>query len=180
MGHTEMEGLLFATFFDIRKGMFGRYMPLLPKAPLISKAAVFNDIRNNFFDNDTIGVEMARLFTEPFSADPTQLDGNGLRRAAVHAFGDYFLTCPTILFGAHIVKTPDYRGSVYQYRLTYAHKQSFARHSVWAEATHTDDLALVFGLPFNDRQFWSNGDRKLSKEMMNIWTHFAKYKSVFH
>ncbi|CAG2163966.1 unnamed protein product, partial [Oppiella nova] len=96
MGHVEMEGLLFASAFDLVVGMSGRYLPFVPIAPVISRDIVRNDIRKYFFDNDTIGVEIAHEFTKSFDTNPRLLDGNGLRRAAIHAFGDYFLTCPTI------------------------------------------------------------------------------------
>ena len=174
MGHAEMEGALFASAFDIIIGLHGRYIPILPWAPIISKDLVYNDIRRYFFDNDTIGIEIADKFTENF-AHERRHDGNALRRAAIHAFGDYFLTCPTILFGGHLIDHNDFTGQVYQYRLTYAHKQSVSRLSIWADVTHTDDLALVFGSPFEDPLLWTNSDRKLSREFMDIWTHFAKY-----
>ncbi len=181
IGHNEMEGALFTKGFDIIRGLFGRYIPIVSKAPIISKKIVFNDIRKVFFDNDTIGVFVAEKFTETFSDNPFLLDQNAIRRSAVHAIGDYYLTCPTILFGGHIVKNSVFTGNVYQYRLTYANSQSISKFSTWADVTHADDLVLVFGLPFKsfDRKFWTNEDRILSKQIMDIWTHFAKHKSVF-
>ena len=175
MGHNEMEGLFFASAFDLYKGLQGRYTPFLPIAPIISKEIVFNDIRQHFFDNDTIGLGIAEDFTKAFSKDNRFLDSNELRRSAVHSFGDYFLACPTILFGGHLVKNLDFKGVVYQYRLTYAHKQSIARHSVWAEVSHTDDIALLFGAPFTDPLLWGEDDRRLSRVFMDVWTYFAKY-----
>ncbi len=180
IGHNEMEGVLFAQGFDIIRGLFGRYTPIVSKAPIISRRIVFNDIRKVFFDNDTIGVFVAEKFTETFSDNPFLLDQNGIRRSAVHAIGDYYSTCPTILFGGHIVKNSIFTGNVYQYRLTYANSLSVSKFSTWADVTHADDLVLVFGLPFKsfDRKFWTNEDRILSKQIMDIWTHFAKYESV--
>ncbi|CAG2117964.1 unnamed protein product [Medioppia subpectinata] len=178
MGHLEMEGLLFTSAFDLGVGMAGRYLPFVPIAPVISKEIVYNDIRNYFFDNDTIGITIAEEFTKTFDSNPRLLDRNGLRRAATHAFGDYFLTCPTVLFGGGLVTSDQFVGRVYQYRLTYSHRHSISRYSTWSEATHTDDIALVFGAPFNDRNLWTNGDRRLSKQMMNIWTHFATHGVV--
>ena len=176
MGHNEMEGALFTQAFDLLRGLYGRYIPIVPIAPVISKAIVFNDIRDVFFDNDTIGIVIAEKFTETFHDEINRLDMNAIRRAAIHAFGDYFLTCPTVLFGGHMVDTQDFTGEIYQYRLTYAHTHSHSRLSIWADVTHTDDLALVFGNPFSDYKLWSNADRRLSREIMNIWTHFAKHE----
>ncbi|XP_054161092.1 cholinesterase 1-like [Oppia nitens] len=178
MGHVEMEGLLFTAAFDIVKGMSGRYLPFVGQPTRITRDLVANDIRQYFFDNDTIGVRIADEFTKTFDPDPDRLDRDGIRSAAVHAFGDYFLTCPTILFGGHIANNRDFRGRVYQYRMTSTHRYSISRNSLWANHTHTDDIALVFGAPFNDHRYWTDDDRRFSRHVMDIWIYFAKYGYV--
>ena len=47
---------------------------------------------------------------------------------------------------------------------------------------HADDVAFVFGVPFNNDPFWSellasnwtDVDRRVSDHVMNMWTNFAK------
>jgi carboxylesterase type B len=181
IGHNEMEGALLIASFDILRGLLGRYLPPLPISPLISKRRVYFDIKNIFIDNDTIGIPIAEKFLEHYSENSYILNQNSIRKSAVHLFGNYLLTCPTILFGGHIVKNSLFTGKVFQYRLTHVITQSISKLSIWAEATHADDLPLLFGQPFKpiEWRFWSSSDRKLSKEIMDIWTHFAKYESVF-
>ncbi len=179
IGHVELEGAFFTVAFDLARFLKGRYVPELPFAPVITKNIVFKDIKNIFIDNETIGTNIAAIYTETFPnyvLNPKTR--NWLRTTAVHAFSDYALTCPTVLFGNYFAKN-SLPGSVFQYRLTYANSRSMSAHSFWANVTHGDDILLVFGLPFSDVGF-TEDDKKMSSQMMDIWTYFAKYESVLN
>jgi len=179
IGHNEMEGEFFAVVIDEGKGLGGRYIPALSTYPGLRKVTIFNDIKGSFIINVAFGIQVAPKYTETFNDN---LFGvlplrsiNQIRRSAVHALGDYILTCPTVLFGGYFAKND---GNVHQFRLEYANSQSICRDSVWAEVTHLDDLPLSFGLPFepSDRFTFSEDDKKMSRVMMDVFTYFAKNK----
>lgn len=172
-----MEGALITLVLDWKANLFGRYLPFVLRPPFISKESVFNDIKNIFIDNQTIAQRVATEYTKPFNRLLVLLNPNPIRRAAVHMFGDYSLTCPTILFGSHLRQRSDFEGKVFQYRLTYGSSQSIASHSHWADVSHTDELPLVFGHPFKPIEsfLWKDNDRKVSQQLMDIWTYFAKH-----
>lgn len=172
-----MEGALITLVLDWKTNLFGRYFPFIKRPPLISKTMVFNDIINVFINNQTIARTAAKEYIKPFTPLFVLMNPNPIRRAAVHLFGDYSLTCPSILFGSYLRQRSDFEGKVFQYRLTYASSQSIASYSNWADVSHTDDLPLVFGQPFKPIEgfLWTDNDRKMSMIIMNIWTHFAKH-----
>ncbi|CAG2101959.1 unnamed protein product [Medioppia subpectinata] len=181
LGHNEMEGAIITTLVDLYSGLMGRYLPFVPRPPLISQSIVFNDIQNVLVHNKSIAGRVAAQYTDPFNSRlRLQLNPTPIRQSAVHMFGDYALTCPTILFGAYAVRAPAFTGKVFQYRLKYGSTQSLASYSTWADVSHTDELPLVFGLPFKpyERLLWSDRDRRLSKHVMDVWTHFAKSGEV--
>lgn len=176
-----MEGAVVLLLLDILTGLMGRYYTFTPRPLWITKSIVFNDIKNVLIENKTIAKQIAIDFTKPFGGLGVGLNPNPIRKAVVHMFGDYSLTCPTVLFGAYLRKRPEFSGNVFQYRLTSGTSQSISSYSNWAEVSHTDELPLVFGHPFKpyERVLWSDTDRKLSRQMMDIWTHFARYGFVF-
>lgn len=181
IGHNEMESSFFVIFqqnFDKQK----RYVPILPSALIPNVDSVKNDIRNNFIQNDTIGISIAEKYTSGFSNGLFGLPLNSInpiRRSAMFAASDYAYACPTVLFGGWFAKNSvNSNGKVYQYRFTYSTTQSISNSSIWGNSTHTDEYALVFGQPFKplENLFWLNSDRYLSKVMMDIWTYFATHK----
>jgi hypothetical protein len=181
MGHNEMEGSYFTYGYDKAFNLGQRYYPQNNYSSNISKTIIYNDINNVFIYNNSISDKIATAYTEQFNdTNSSDYANNLLRRSAVHAIGDYAITCPTILFGAKIVQQLRFRGKVFQYRLTYTNSKSDNSGSIWANVTHTDDLALVFGRPLNEiSNGWTKKDVESSREMIYIWTHFAKYGFVF-
>jgi len=177
LGHNQMEGLMFTFAIDVIRLLYGRYSPFLPISTAFTRDIVYNDIKNLFIDNETIGELIADRYTEGFS-DGFIFNQNDIRRSAVYSFSDFYLNCPTVLFGGHVAKSKSFSGKVYQYKFTYTSSQSISKLSVWSEATHNDELPLVFGKPFQsiESMSWFSNDRVMSDLMINIWTHFAKYK----
>ncbi len=178
IGHQEMESAFFPIEF-LQYDTGHRYLPSSLPALIPNVSTCYDDIRNIFFQNDTIGVPVAGNytigFTNPPSLSSVLFNPNPIRRAVAHALGDYALVCPTILFGALFAKNALPTAKVYQYRITYPNSQSLCKRSVWTNVTHGDELALVFGQPFRplERLFWTDSDRKISKVIMDIWTYFA-------
>ena len=172
-----MEGALITLVLDWKDNLSGRYLPFIWRPIFNGKTDFFNDIKNIFVDNQTISRRVATEYTKPFNRLLVLLNPNPIRKAAVHMFGDYSITCPTVLFASYVRQRLDFEGNVFQYRLTYGSSQSIASYSYWADVSHTDELPLVFGQPFKpiERFLWNDNDRKLSMQLMDIWTQFAKY-----
>ncbi|KAG0413425.1 hypothetical protein HPB47_009429 [Ixodes persulcatus] len=84
------------------------------------------------------------------------------------AIGDVLFNCPTKYFAEVFAKK---NGRAFYYVL--AHKPSF---SVWNSpvATHTDDVSLLFGVPFMLPHLATDKERDLSRRLIVIWTAFAK------
>lgn len=89
------------------------------------------------------------------------------------AIGDMLFNCPTKLF-ADIFTAKG--GHAFYYVL--AHRPSF---SVWNSptATHSDDVSLVFGVPFMFPNISHESERRLSKQLIRMWTTFAKTGSIY-
>ncbi|XP_064469307.1 acetylcholinesterase-like [Ornithodoros turicata] len=89
------------------------------------------------------------------------------------AIGDVLFNCPTKLF-ADIFTAK--KGHAFYYVLAY--RPSF---SVWDSptATHSDDVSLIFGLPFLLRNLSKDSERRLSLRLIKMWTTFAKTGKVY-
>jgi hypothetical protein len=172
-GHQEMEGVPFVLAENQAFNMGQRYYPQINYSSNISK--------NIIIYNQSISERVATAYTEQFNDNQTSdYVNNLLRRAAVHAWGDNYITCPTVLFGAKIVQNWRFRGKVFQYRLTYTQSKSIAKGSIWANVAHADVMPLVFGRPLNETSNgWSVTDAEVSRKFINIFTYFAKYGFVF-
>jgi len=177
IGHNEMEGLFLTQLMNLSRRLLGRYLPFLPIVPLISKNISFTYIRNTFIYNKTIGEMIVEKYNKLFTKKSIFLNQNHFRKSVLHSLGDHLFTCPTILFGAYFSKSSSSKGQVFQYKLTYATSPSVSKISRLSEASHSDEIPLIFGRPFKlKRNVWSNQDKRLSKEIMDIWTHFARYE----
>jgi para-nitrobenzyl esterase len=93
-------------------------------------------------------------------------------RATADLAGDRFIAFSTWKWLEAQVKTGAAR--VYRYRLDLKPTGS-KYHPVETGAFHSDDIEYVFGtLDSRDGATWRPEDRKLSNEMMDYWTNFAK------
>jgi carboxylesterase type B len=171
IGHTSMEGMSFAYNIDRFLNLSDRYNPKVMSR--VTKDQIKNDIKLFARDQD-FAEEIARAYTQGISNGSNW--NRDLVRSGAHAYGDMLMTCPTIIFGSELTKHSSFKGSVFQYRLTYANSHSISYDSQWAEAKHTDEVPLVFGRPFNElHNNWTADDKKMSEVVMRIWTDFAKY-----
>ena len=172
-----MEGVSFARDTDQAIGLGGRYNPQVLSTT--TKNQTYEDIKSfvppNSLPEDVIN-RIASAYTEGFPSDETNTQvSKGLLQSAVHAYGDFGITCPTVLFGSELVRNSAFNGTVFQYRLTYANSKSISYGSYWAEAEHTDEQPLVFGRPLNEpSNNWTTNDRRISEVFLHIWTDFAK------
>jgi hypothetical protein len=123
------------------------------KGQWVAKCSQLFFLRWLVWENDAIGIPRAAAYTSGFTDPATTLNLNPIRRSAMYSADDYALKCQTVLFGGNYAQCSiniNSIGKVFQYKLTYAHSQSVfsSTASVWCNASHTDDLALVFGEPF--------------------------------
>ena len=88
--------------------------------------------------------------------------------------GDFALGCPTLLFGKKLVEN-DANTRVFQYHYKAgkagADKLFCAK---WMGVCHFDDIYPVFGIPFSDYDNYSQSERKVSQEMIDIFSSFVK------
>ncbi len=90
-------------------------------------------------------------------------------------YGDLIITCPTYFFAKQFAENSP-KGKVYFYELTYVRNNSklYRFDTERMGIYHGAELEFVFGLPFLDPESSSEIDRNLSKNVMSLWTNFAK------
>ncbi|XP_054721159.1 acetylcholinesterase-1-like [Uloborus diversus] len=127
-------------------------------------------------------------------------DCDDVRRQVYHAYGDYGIFCPDVYFAESFAKKGN---SVYYYYFN--HQSSAAPWAGWMGVVHSDEIPFVFGRPldyvygvekpFGFEKYWeyavtderpsearrqckayyTSSEKQLSKEMISLWTNFAKY-----
>ena len=117
------------------------------------------------------GKEVSEFYTKGLKENQTI----ELFRSISNSLGDYVLTCPAILFGELFAKTHK-TNKAYAYYLT--HKpaiSAFPDCTGYMGVCHADDLVFLYGFPIAVRGIsFTESDYKLSKDMIHIWTTFAK------
>ena len=171
IGTVEDEGsILLAMFYDQDKYDFNS-----PRNFSLEEGfAELSTISSHFPSNlQIIGEEVSELY---FYAMNNEEDYQEIRYRIASALGDFYITCPTLRF-AEILFTEnvDYI-RVYQY--FYANYFDYTGFEWNGKAYHYTDVTMIFGLPFQlpdvpERQ------RTVSRQMIEMVTHFAKYGLVF-
>jgi para-nitrobenzyl esterase len=92
-------------------------------------------------------------------------------RSAIDFGGDSFIAYGTWKWMEYHRKTGG--STIYRYKLDLAAPTSKYHPGTWA--FHSDDIEYVFGtLDTRPGSVWRDEDRKLSDQMMDYWTNFAK------
>ena len=60
------------------------------------------------------------------------------------------------------------------YLYLFEHRASNHPWPSWTGVLHGDEIAFIFGEPFNNTYGYNQKERQLSREMMTYWTNFAK------
>ena len=116
------------------------------------------------------GEDVAKLYYTGLS------DRNGfdlLRKTIGIATGDYFLTCPTLLFAKEIYRKSNFRSNVYEYYFNSKFEDNFFC-SHWMGVCHTNDIFPMFGIPFLQPQDYNDREREISEQMIEFLTDFVK------
>ncbi|XP_027196232.2 acetylcholinesterase-like [Dermatophagoides pteronyssinus] len=96
------------------------------------------------------------------------------RIALSHAYGDYHIICPTILYGEEYHRRFS-DTKQYSYRLMAPVKSMFFDNK-WNGVGHRQDLFYIFGVPFRfaHKISFTQHERDLSRDMIEAWIHFAQ------
>lgn len=86
------------------------------------------------------------------------------------AVGDSAFKCPIIHLAQLYARSPT--SSVYLYEFN--HRPSISDWPDWSGSLHGDEIQFVFGLPLRAGSNYTTDEQKLSQEMMQYWTNFAK------
>lgn len=118
------------------------------------------------FYGRTDGDEVAAFYTEHLNETATHSE---LKEMIAQAWADWTIVCPTILFAETYAKKATGR-FYYSYRLDqpFSYPVYFSSPNV----QHGQDLMYLFAGP-SDKRF-TQGDMKLSKDMLQAWTSFTK------
>ena len=122
------------------------------------------------------GQEVSKLYFTGLS-DKTPQDV--LWRTIGKAFGDYTITCPTILFAKSLFKK-DYKTSrVFQYYFNSKLSHWNPLCGKWMGVCHSADIEPEFGIPFLDTKRFNDRERYISGLMIHVFSTFAKTGFVF-
>ncbi|XP_070195109.1 bile salt-activated lipase-like isoform X3 [Littorina saxatilis] len=102
------------------------------------------------------------------------------RDALIQINTDFDFIVPTILEQQQTVRAP---GHAKQYLYEFTYRATHSTRPAWAGVMHASELPFVFGQPFTHDKFfaynfpfnWTAQDMKVSMNMVNLWTDFAKY-----
>eukprot|EP00092_Neocalanus_flemingeri_P066834 GFUD01081477.1.p1 GENE.GFUD01081477.1~~GFUD01081477.1.p1 ORF type:complete len:628 (-),score=97.71 GFUD01081477.1:131-1951(-) len=83
--------------------------------------------------------------------------------------GDPLFTCPVVEFAHQYAENGN---NVYMYH--FSHHATVSPWPSWSGALHGDEVAFVFGVPFNESRGYNKREIQLSKDMMTYWANFAK------
>ena len=86
--------------------------------------------------------------------------------------GDIYFKCPVTSFAQAFSSLSPSKGSVYVYSFEF--RTSTNPWPRWMGVMHAYEIESVMGLPFNPALNYTEADRNMSKEVMSLWTNFAK------
>ena len=131
-------------------------------------------ISSNFPTNlQVIGDEVSELYFYAMKDDSE--DYSEIRHRIAQAYGDYYMQCPTMRFAEVLFSENIEFVKVYQFYLT-----SFidAWQCPWiTNASHGSELLFIFGTPLLNPEY-SERQQEVSKQMIEMITHFAKHGFV--
>lgn len=129
--------------------------------------------------NKTFGEKMIRTIfssfpnkeavVEIYLGNVQETDYDTVRRQVYAAFEDFALVCPGVYFAERFA---DKGNRVYFYN--FVHRSSNTPWAPWMGVAHFEEVQLVFGKPLRYPSQYTGQEYKLSEDMINIWTTFAK------
>ncbi|CAG2100640.1 unnamed protein product [Medioppia subpectinata] len=103
-----------------------------------------------------------------------------LKRAFYEFLGDLWMKYPTYVFARQMATTVGNRHNIYFYELSYQsqfYAKQFQCDDEESGVGHGMDIPFVFGMPLMPEMvdFFDEIDRQFSRDVMRMWTNFAKY-----
>ena len=159
-GVTETEGSLLAKIF-------------MSKSSQIHTESDFKDVINQTNSlSHNLDVEKV---TEFYLRNVNKSDSGAIQWAFNEFFGDISMTCPTYHFAKNYAKYSQ-NSNVFFYEITYQQYSNYFEKFGFKGVNHGADLPFVFGLPLISPQPTdTQTDIEFSKQVMKMWTNFAKY-----
>lgn len=126
------------------------------------------------FEKDAIDKLIKKYIGDPAKGPySTSRIQQGLIRLA----NDHAIRCPIYQYIGRATGRQD-EGKSYLYELDHSPTTHY-----WPQCTmnpefdvcSADDVLMVFGVPFDRPDMFSDEDRQVSDRMMDIWTNFARY-----
>ncbi|KAH9421440.1 hypothetical protein DERP_010577 [Dermatophagoides pteronyssinus] len=120
------------------------------------------------FDKDTMLKVYFGKFNEFYD------DSDLFKKQVGIAFGDLFLTCPTLNFAKQLYESDSSTINVYQWFYKAKLGQLKDLCTKWSGTCHTDELYPLFGKPFEYRQQYHNREREISQEIIDFIKSFIR------
>lgn len=116
---------------------------------------------------------VTRHIFELYLAGVDERDFPSLRAGLGHAIGDAFLRCPEVFLAERLSRQ---KSRLFYYELVFHSDHQAAYMDPWLGLTHFEDLQYVFGLPLRIHRSstYSEADARFSREIIRVWTTFAK------
>lgn len=114
---------------------------------------------------------MSQFFLASASASK---DTSKMLKATHDIIGDSGFVCPAVLFSELL---SEYNVTVYHYLLN--GRPSNSPWNQWMGTTHLDEVPFIFGLPLKHPKKYTKDEIDFSRNLINIWTTFAKTGKVF-
>ena len=178
--HRKGLNFSFSIDIDLMAGVTRNEGSLL--ARLVEPKLPFNNITENDFEifvnisNQLLHeLDMNRI-KDYYLKNIDKNNSNELMQAIYEFNGNLLVKCPTYLFAKHFAQKSN-KNNVYFYELTY--QSQITRTYFCDEMTmgicHFSDVEFVFGTPILYMNLYMKKDIDFSKDVMKMWTNFAKY-----
>lgn len=171
IGHTDDEGGYMLPMVDME-----RYSINNPKDITYDEA--YNDLKKLtdklISKKDIDSEKVAKTYYSSIASK----DSGTLRRTIGVALGDFYITCPTILFAKQLFKTDSEKVKVYHYYWSRKVSDTAVPCANWMGACHGTDSYMLFADPFINEKQYTEEERNVSLNFIKTVSHFANYGSV--
>lgn len=151
-----------------------RFRPTNPES-LTLKAAqdlLYGEVVKIFLKHTPTKSLIDKIYFNSFN--PNLDHSNQFRKQVGVAYGNFYVTCPTIHFCKSLFGNSPETIKVYQWYYTAKLVKPSPMCPEWTGPCHTDDLQPLFGMPFYMPQMYVNRMRDISREVINFIKSFIR------
>jgi acetylcholinesterase/cholinesterase len=117
--------------------------------------------------------EMSRVF-DFYLGKIEFYDSTNLMQQFYNILGDIFINCPTLYIAGYSRKYGNNRPYFYFFNQNTTANQYGDVYGSFNFSTHYQEVQYVFGMPLLHPETYTHEERVLSRDMISIWTSFAK------